>query len=131
MIAAKYQGEYEPEDAALMVMHDHNEACMRDAVASAGLDMGLLDRDLGAHDKAIDGLIKLNRLRPKLSNSKEAHLPGSPLHCYGLARLRWLWRGGREISGAEGEEIAGCRRPMRARACADNLPAVECRRKPA
>jgi protein-disulfide isomerase len=33
---------------------------MRDAVASAGVDMGLLDKDLAAHDKAIDDLIKRN-----------------------------------------------------------------------
>jgi hypothetical protein len=40
-------------------MHGH-EAGMCDAVASAGVDMGLLDRDLTTHDKAIDDLIKRN-----------------------------------------------------------------------
>jgi protein-disulfide isomerase len=59
-IAANYQGKYEVAHAALMAMHGHNETGMRDAVASAGVDMGLLDKDLAAHEKAIDDLIKRN-----------------------------------------------------------------------
>jgi protein-disulfide isomerase len=59
-IAANYQGKYEVAHAALMAMHGHNEAGMRDAVESAGVNMSLLDKDLAAHDKAIDDLIKRN-----------------------------------------------------------------------
>ncbi len=77
-IAANYQGKYEVAHAALMAMHGHNEAGMRDAVTSAGVDMGMLDKALATHDKAIDDLIKRNT-----TEARTLKLEGTPTYLVG------------------------------------------------
>ncbi len=60
-LAAQRQGKYEAAHAALMAVHGKaTDSAMREAVATAGVDMERLDKDLAANDAAILGLIRRN-----------------------------------------------------------------------
>jgi protein-disulfide isomerase len=79
-LAANLQGQYQAAHDALMAIRGGKttEATMRDAVKAADVDMGKLDSDLGAHDKAIMRLIKRND-----DQAKALGLEGTPTYLIG------------------------------------------------
>ncbi len=78
-LAAKYQGQYERAHTALMALHGQSsDGAMRDAVASAGVDMTQLDRDLAAHGDAIMKLIRRNA-----AQADALQLKGTPVYLIG------------------------------------------------
>ena len=77
-LAAKYQNKYEAAHSGLMSMRGHEEAAMRDAVKGAGVDMGQLDKDLGAHNQAIGDLIGRNK-----EQANALKLQGTPVYLIG------------------------------------------------
>ena len=79
-LAAKYQGKYETAHDALMGIHGQKttEEAMRDAVKAAGVDVDQLDKDLAAHGKAIDALIKRNN-----AQADALGLQGTPVYLIG------------------------------------------------
>jgi protein-disulfide isomerase len=79
-LAANLQGQYQAAHDALMAIRGGKttEGTMRDAVKAAGVDMDGLDRDLGAHDKAIMRLIKRND-----DQAKALGLEGTPTYLVG------------------------------------------------
>lgn len=79
-LGANLQGQYQSAHDALMAIRGvkTTEATMRAAVEVAGVDMSKLDRDLGAHDKAIMRLIKRND-----DQAKALGLEGTPSYLIG------------------------------------------------
>ncbi|RBP08664.1 protein-disulfide isomerase [Roseiarcus fermentans] len=78
-LAANYQGKYEPAHAALMALHGRSsDAAMRAAVASAGVDIARLDKDLDAHGDAI-----MDCLRRNGTQANALHLQGTPVYLVG------------------------------------------------
>ena len=79
-LAANLQGQYQAAHDALMAIRGGKttEATMREAVKAANVDMGKLDSDLGAHDKAIMRLIKRND-----DQAKALGLEGTPTYLIG------------------------------------------------
>lgn len=79
-LAANLQGKYRDAHDALMAIRGGKttEGRMREAVKAAGVDMGRLDSDLGAHDKAIMRLIKRND-----DQAKALGLQGTPAYLVG------------------------------------------------
>ena len=78
-LAAKYQGKYEAAHAALMALHGRStDSAMRAAVAAAGVDMALMDKDLGVHGDAIMGLVRRNT-----AQADALQLKGTPVYLIG------------------------------------------------
>jgi len=79
-LGANLQGRYQGAHDALMAVRGvkTTEATMREAVEAAGVDMGRLDSDLGAHDRAIMRLIKRND-----DQAKALGLEGTPTYLVG------------------------------------------------
>ncbi len=78
-LAAKYQGKYEAAHAALMALRGRgSESEMRAAVAAAGVETTLLDKDLGAHERAIMALIRRNG-----AQAEALRLKGTPVYLVG------------------------------------------------
>ena len=103
-LAAKYQGKYEAAHDALMAIHGRRatESAMHDAVKAAGVDVDQLDKDLAAHGKAIDALIRRNN-----AQADALGLKGTPVYLIGpyLVAQSLNYEGFSEVVGKFRSEI--------------------------